>query len=295
MLTADRFLRSGKVRDLYALPDGHLLLVASDRISAFDVVLPTDIPDKGRVLTGLSRFWFAETRRHRARITFARSTVDDPDLRGRSMIVRAGRGHPVRGRRARVTWPGRAGRRTRRPGSCAGIRVAGRDCARATGCPSRSSRRPRRPRAGRTTRTSTSTRMVRAVGGPVAERGPDRGAAPVPRGIGDRRAVPASSLADTKFEFGRRSGTDELAPHRRGPDARFVAVLGRRAVRAGPAPGQLRQAVRPRLAPGPAAGTGRRPVRRCPRTSSHGTRAAICRGLSSASRARASTGISRRT
>ena len=61
MLTADRFIRSGKVRDLYELPDGRLLLVASDRISAFDVVLPTEIPDKGRVLTGLSRFWFAET------------------------------------------------------------------------------------------------------------------------------------------------------------------------------------------------------------------------------------------
>ena len=61
MLTAERFLRSGKVRDLYELADGRLLLVASDRISAFDVVLPTEIPDKGRVLTGLSRFWFAET------------------------------------------------------------------------------------------------------------------------------------------------------------------------------------------------------------------------------------------
>jgi phosphoribosylaminoimidazole-succinocarboxamide synthase len=61
MLTADRFIRSGKVRDLYELPDARLLLVASDRISAFDVVLPTEIPDKGRVLTGLSRFWFAET------------------------------------------------------------------------------------------------------------------------------------------------------------------------------------------------------------------------------------------
>ena len=61
MLTADAFLRSGKVRDLYELPDGRLLLVATDRISAFDVVLPTEIPDKGKVLTGLSRFWFGET------------------------------------------------------------------------------------------------------------------------------------------------------------------------------------------------------------------------------------------
>ncbi len=55
-------LASGKVRELYALDDGRLLLVASDRISTFDVVLPTQIPDKGRVLTGLSAFWFARTR-----------------------------------------------------------------------------------------------------------------------------------------------------------------------------------------------------------------------------------------
>ena len=55
-------LGSGKVRELYALEDDRLLLVASDRISTFDVVLPTEIPDKGRVLTGLSAFWFARTR-----------------------------------------------------------------------------------------------------------------------------------------------------------------------------------------------------------------------------------------
>jgi phosphoribosylaminoimidazole-succinocarboxamide synthase len=53
---------SGKVRELYALDDERLLLVASDRISTFDVVLGTPIPDKGRVLTGLSAFWFARTR-----------------------------------------------------------------------------------------------------------------------------------------------------------------------------------------------------------------------------------------
>jgi phosphoribosylaminoimidazole-succinocarboxamide synthase len=52
---------SGKVRELYALDDDRLVLVASDRISTFDVVLPTEIPDKGRVLTGLAGFWFART------------------------------------------------------------------------------------------------------------------------------------------------------------------------------------------------------------------------------------------
>ena len=53
---------SGKVRELYALGDDRLLLVATDRLSTYDVVLPTEIPDKGRVLTGLSAYWFTRTR-----------------------------------------------------------------------------------------------------------------------------------------------------------------------------------------------------------------------------------------
>jgi phosphoribosylaminoimidazole-succinocarboxamide synthase len=61
MPEAATHVASGKVRDIYALDDERLLLVASDRISTFDVVLPTPIPDKGRVLTGLSAFWFART------------------------------------------------------------------------------------------------------------------------------------------------------------------------------------------------------------------------------------------
>jgi phosphoribosylaminoimidazole-succinocarboxamide synthase len=55
-------LGSGKVRELYALDDERLLLVTTDRISTFDVILPTEVPDKGRVLTGLSAFWFSRTR-----------------------------------------------------------------------------------------------------------------------------------------------------------------------------------------------------------------------------------------
>jgi phosphoribosylaminoimidazole-succinocarboxamide synthase len=59
---SETHVASGKVREIYALDDERLLLVASDRISTFDVVLPTEIPDKGCVLTGLSGFWFARTR-----------------------------------------------------------------------------------------------------------------------------------------------------------------------------------------------------------------------------------------
>jgi phosphoribosylaminoimidazole-succinocarboxamide synthase len=85
---------SGKVRELYGFGD-RLLLVASDRISAFDVVLPTPIPDKGRVLTGLSRFWFERTRglvrNHMLSVNvadFPEEAQGAPDLAGRTMLAR---------------------------------------------------------------------------------------------------------------------------------------------------------------------------------------------------------------
>jgi len=54
-------LAQGKVRDIYDVGDGHLLLIATDRISAFDVILPNPVPDKGRVLTAFSLYWFDKT------------------------------------------------------------------------------------------------------------------------------------------------------------------------------------------------------------------------------------------
>ncbi len=87
--------RRGKVRDTYDLGD-QLLIVATDRISAFDVVLPTPIPEKGAVLTQLSRFWFNETRHIAPNhlISASISTFPEPlksccaDLAGRAMIVK---------------------------------------------------------------------------------------------------------------------------------------------------------------------------------------------------------------
>ena len=80
-------IASGKVREIYDLGDT-LLLVASDRISTYDVVHPTPIPDKGRVLTGLSTFWFERTTaivpNHLVSVT---DGVPD-DARGRAMVVR---------------------------------------------------------------------------------------------------------------------------------------------------------------------------------------------------------------
>lgn len=79
----------GKVRELHAVDDAHLLLVASDRISAFDHVLPSPIPDKGRVLTAMSVFWFellADIVPHHL------VSADDPripaEVRGRALLVR---------------------------------------------------------------------------------------------------------------------------------------------------------------------------------------------------------------
>jgi len=56
-----KLLNRGKVRDIYEVDDQHLLIVTTDRLSAFDVILPTPIPEKGRVLTEVSNFWLAET------------------------------------------------------------------------------------------------------------------------------------------------------------------------------------------------------------------------------------------
>jgi phosphoribosylaminoimidazole-succinocarboxamide synthase len=87
-MLAEAYLRSGKVRDLYATRDGRLALVASDRLSAFDVILPTTIPDKGRVLTGLSRFWFARTQAIVPNHLLPTDIDLSDELRGRVMICR---------------------------------------------------------------------------------------------------------------------------------------------------------------------------------------------------------------
>jgi phosphoribosylaminoimidazole-succinocarboxamide synthase len=87
-----RHLSSGKVREIYEL-DGDLLMVASDRISAYDVVLPTPIPDKGRVLTQMSVFWF-ETTKHICPNHFISQEVPD-EVRGRALRVRKLDMYPV--------------------------------------------------------------------------------------------------------------------------------------------------------------------------------------------------------
>jgi len=97
-----KLLNRGKVRDLYDLGDA-LLIVSTDRISAFDVVLPNGIPDKGRVLTALSAFWFEQMRDLVPNHVLSTDVADFPAvcrkyadvLAGRSMLVKKARPLPV--------------------------------------------------------------------------------------------------------------------------------------------------------------------------------------------------------
>ena len=95
-------IHEGKVRDIYALDDATMLIVTTDRLSAFDVVLPDPIPGKGRVLNGISNFWFARTRQLVPNHLTGRAlseVVADADeramLEGRAVIVRRLKALPV--------------------------------------------------------------------------------------------------------------------------------------------------------------------------------------------------------
>ena len=206
--TAPGFVRSGKVRDIYALDDARLLLVASDRISAFDVVLPTPIPDKGRMLTGLARYWFRETERAGIMPNHLLSTDvrDLPDgyadasdeLRGRSMICRRAAVLPVelivRGYLAGSGW-----KDYQRTGGVCGI-----------GLPDGLRESDRLPEPLFTPSTKADVghdenisfdEMAALVGGAMAEKARDLALA-LYLFAASRAEAAGIILADTKFEFG---------------------------------------------------------------------------------------------
>ena len=185
---------SGKVRELFTIDDERLLLVASDRISTFDVVLPTEIPDKGRVLTGLSAFWFARTREH----------LPEPPARAAARRPRDGvpaaRDAPARVRRARLP------RRLRLEGL-----PAQRGDVWATRLPDGLRESDRLPEAIFTPSTKATTghdeNIDARAGGRAGRRGPlsRRWSGPRSRSTASpptTRAALGILIADTKFEFG---------------------------------------------------------------------------------------------
>ena len=202
------FVRSGKVRDIFALDEARLLLVASDRISAFDVVLPTPIPDKGRVLTGLARYWFRETAAARIMPNHLITTdvsalpVEYADaaaeLKGRAMVCRRADVLPVelivRGYLAGSGWKDYG-----RTGAVCGISLA-------QGL--RESERLPEPLFTPSTKADEGhdqnisfDQMVELVGGVTAARARDLSLA-LYRFAAARAEAAGIIVADTKFEFG---------------------------------------------------------------------------------------------
>ena len=203
--------KQGKVRDVYDL-GGRLLLVASDRISAFDWVLPTPIPDKGRVLSTLSEFWFQRLDVPNHLIS---SNVDDfpvalddatrKELRGRAMLVRKAKVVPfecvVRGYLSGSGW-----KEYRASGSVCGIELppglVESDRIDPIFTPAT------KAEAGHDENVSFDA-MADAVGAEVAERLRDL-SLDVYAKAADYARTKGLILADTKFEWGFDEDTGEL-------------------------------------------------------------------------------------
>ena len=235
-------LASGKVREIYDLGD-ELLIVASDRISTYDVVHPTPIPDKGSVLTGLSTFWFERTAGDRAQPRHLR--------------------HRRRARRG--ARPGDGGAQAQdAPVECVVrgyITGSGWKDYQATGKVSghtlpeglRESDRLPEPLFTPSTKAEVGHDEAIDFEGAVALIG-DRALAERVRDVSlalyeyaaEHARANGIILADTKFELGL-DADGELTIGDEMCTPGLVALLARRPVRAGPRPAELRQAVRPRL------------------------------------------------
>ncbi|HEV7727199.1 MAG TPA: phosphoribosylaminoimidazolesuccinocarboxamide synthase [Modestobacter sp.] len=201
----------GKVREVYAVDDERLLLVASDRISAYDAVLPTPIPDKGRVLTALSVWWFDQLtpvlEAHGAAHHLISATDVPAEVAGRAMLVQRLEMEPVECV-ARGYLSGSGTVEYQRTGAIrdvalpAGL-VEGARLPEPVFTPST------KAEAGQHDEAITFAEVVAAVGAERAEALRELTLALYRRGaeIADGAGI---VLADTKFEFGTRPGTDGL-------------------------------------------------------------------------------------
>ena len=246
----------GKVRDIYSFPEDPsvLLIVATDRISAFDYVLGSGIPDKGKVLTQLSAFWFGETSDIVA--NHMRSTrVDDYPAAARAHAeccagARCSSGRPSRFPIecvARGYLSGSGWKEYQQSGSVCGIKL-----------PAGLRESDRLPEPIFTPATKATSghdiNISEDEAGEIVGRETIEKLRNMTLRLYSRGAAHAEHrgiiVADTKFEFGRLRRRPERGrdhPDRRSADARFVALLAARHLRAGRPAAELRQAVRARL------------------------------------------------
>jgi phosphoribosylaminoimidazole-succinocarboxamide synthase len=217
-------LRSGKVRDIYEVDDDHLLLVASDRVSTYDVVHPTPVPDKGRVLTGLSAFWFERLAPIVANHLVSTSVADLPaisedaveELRGRSMLVRRVEIVPfecvVRGYLAGSGW-----KEYQRDGTVCGVGLDD-GLREADRLPEPIFTPATKAEQGEHDENVSFEVMADAVGQDLAERLREASLA-LYRAGREHAAAHGIILADTKFEFGLLDGEIVLADEVLTPDS----------------------------------------------------------------------------
>jgi phosphoribosylaminoimidazole-succinocarboxamide synthase len=206
-------VRRGKVRDVYDLGD-RLLLVATDRISAFDWVLPTGIPDKGRVLTGLSAFWFDRLKVPNHLISteindagLDLSSDQREALRGRSMLVRKARVVPfecvVRGYLSGSGW-----KEYRASGTVCGVRLPDGLIESDHITPGPIFTPATKAESGHDENVSLEV-MTRTTGKEVAET-LQRLSVELYRNAAEHALAHGLILADTKFEWGFDDRTGEL-------------------------------------------------------------------------------------
>jgi phosphoribosylaminoimidazole-succinocarboxamide synthase len=216
-------LRSGKVRDIYAVDDDHLLLVASDRVSTYDVVHPTEVPDKGRVLTAVSRFWFdrLDVPHHLVSTDLGDLPVElDPAdaqrLAGRSMLCRRVEIVPfecvVRGYLAGSGW-----KEYQRGGTVCGIGLPA-GLLEADRLPEPIFTPATKAEAGDHDENVSFEVVVDALGADLAGQLRDRSLELYAAGAA-HAAGRGIILADTKFEFGLRDGELLLADEVLTPDS----------------------------------------------------------------------------
>ena len=202
-------LARGKVRDIYDLGE-RLLLVASDRISAFDVVMPTPIPDKGRLLNGLSLFWFERLAgivpNHIVTTDLAELPLDDGEaawLAGRAVIVRKARVLPVEAI-ARGYIAGSGWKDYQASGTISGIALP-EGLRQASRLPEPIFTPSTKAELGRHDQTIGFDEAAALIGRDLAERVRDITLALYGAGV-EHAASCGIIVADTKFEFGLIEG-----------------------------------------------------------------------------------------
>jgi phosphoribosylaminoimidazole-succinocarboxamide synthase len=217
-------LRSGKVRDLYEVDDEHLLLVASDRVSTYDVVHPTPVPDKGRVLTALSAFWFERLGGIVPHHLVSNSVADLParfapfadELRGRMMLCRKVEIVPfecvVRGYLVGSGWA-----EYQRTGAVCGIELPP-GLVEADRLPTPIFTPARKAEEGDHDENVSYEVVVEEAGAKLADQLRRNSLVLYAAGAEHARSA-GIVLADTKFEFGQRDGSLVLADEVLTPDS----------------------------------------------------------------------------